>query len=85
MSASGFIVLDKPTGVTSQHALYKLRSLLRERHAGFAGTLDPLATGVLLTAFGPATALLAFRESDDKSYSATITLGTATTTDDSEG
>lgn len=85
MSAEGFIILDKPEGLSSRQALDRLRHLLRERRAGFAGTLDPLASGVLLCAFGTATALLAYRTEDDKEYQATITLGTATSTDDCEG
>ncbi|MCL4542014.1 MAG: tRNA pseudouridine(55) synthase TruB [Chloroflexi bacterium] len=85
MSAEGFIILDKPEGLTSRQALDRLRHLLRERRAGFAGTLDPLASGVLLCAFGIATPLLAYRTEDDKEYQAAITLGSATSTDDREG
>jgi len=81
----GIVVLDKPAGVTSQAAVSRCRRALGVRKAGHAGTLDPMATGVLIVGLGKATRLLGYLAEHDKTYCATIRLGCATTTDDAEG
>jgi len=80
----GFLNLNKPVGFTSHDCVAKLRRLLNTRRIGHAGTLDPLATGVLPIAVGRATRLLQFLRSD-KAYRAVIRFGVSTTTDDLEG
>lgn len=82
---NGFIVLDKPIGVSSRGALDRVRRLTQTRRAGYAGTLDPLATGVLVCALGPSTRLLSYLEHDDKRYQAIVELGRETDTGDAEG
>lgn len=81
----GLIVVDKPAGWTSHQVVGRLRRILGTRKVGHAGTLDPMATGVLLVGVGRATRLLGHLALTDKSYDATIRLGAATTTDDAEG
>ena len=81
----GLIVVDKPAGLTSHQVVGRLRRLLGTRKVGHAGTLDPMATGVLLAGVGRATRLLGHLALTDKSYLATIRLGQATVTDDAEG
>lgn len=81
----GLIVVDKPAGWTSHQVVGRLRRLLGTRKVGHAGTLDPMATGVLLVGAGRATRLLGHLALTDKSYRATIRLGQATVTDDAEG
>lgn len=81
----GWAVLDKPAGVSSVQALSKARWAFRAGKAGHAGTLDPLATGVLAIAFGEATKTVALAQEGLKTYRFAIRLGQATTTDDSEG
>lgn len=85
MDQHGFLVLDKPLGCSSRQALDRVRRLYHTRQAGFAGTLDPLATGVLVCALGTATRLLTYLEGDAKRYRATVELGRETDTDDAEG
>jgi len=85
MTSDGVIVVDKPAGITSQQAVSRLRRALGVKKAGHAGTLDPMATGVLLVGLGRATRLLGYLSGAGKSYQATIRLGQATTTDDREG
>lgn len=80
----GFLNLNKPLSVTSHDCVRQVRRLLKIKRVGHAGTLDPLATGVLPIALGPATRLLQFLR-QDKAYRATIRLGITTTTDDLEG
>lgn len=82
---SGLVVVDKPTGWTSHQVVARCRRLYGTKKVGHAGTLDPLATGVLLVGVNRATRLLGHLAAHDKSYSATIRLGQATITDDSEG
>ncbi len=82
---SGFAVLDKPTGLTSHDVVAKARRLLNTRKVGHAGTLDPMATGVLILGVGRATRLLTFLVGADKGYDATIRLGITTNTDDADG
>jgi tRNA pseudouridine55 synthase len=81
----GLIVVDKPAGCTSHDVVARLRRLAGTRRVGHAGTLDPMATGVLVIGIGQATRLLGHLALTDKDYEATIKLGTTTTTDDAEG
>lgn len=81
----GVLLLDKPSGITSNLALQKARRLLSAAKAGHTGTLDPLATGLLPLAFGEATKFAADLLDADKSYEATLRLGVTTTTGDAEG
>lgn len=82
---AGFLVVDKPGGITSHQVVARARRALGTKKIGHAGTLDPLATGVLLLGVGAGTRLLGHLSLTDKSYDATIRLGIATVTDDSEG
>jgi tRNA pseudouridine55 synthase len=82
---SGLVVVDKPAGLTSHDVVARLRRILRTRKVGHAGTLDPMATGVLVCGVGRGTKLLGHLALDSKAYAATIRLGAATTTDDAEG
>jgi tRNA pseudouridine55 synthase len=82
---NGVVVIDKPPGMTSQRVVSRVKRVLGVKKAGHAGTLDPMATGVLIVGIGRATRLLGFLMGHDKSYSARIRLGMATTTDDAEG
>lgn len=82
---SGLVVVDKPGGWTSHQVVGRVRRLLGTRKVGHAGTLDPMATGVLLVGVNRATRLLGHLAGHDKSYEATITLGASTVSDDAEG
>lgn len=82
---SGLVVVDKPAGWTSHDVVSRMRRLLGTRKVGHGGTLDPMATGVLVIACGKATRLLTYITAHDKSYDATIRLGQSTITDDAEG
>ena len=82
---SGLLIIDKPQGVTSFDAVAAVRGALHIKKVGHAGTLDPMATGTLVIAFGHATRLLNAIVAHDKTYEATIRLGLRTTTDDAEG
>jgi len=84
-TVDGLLVVDKPAGPTSHDVVAKVRRLAGTRRVGHAGTLDPMATGVLLVGVGRATRLLGHLALADKSYAATIRLGAATTTEDAEG
>lgn len=81
----GVLVIDKPKGPTSHDVVAKVRKALGTRAVGHAGTLDPMATGVLVVAVGEATKLVPWLTADDKAYETTIRLGTATDTLDAEG
>lgn len=81
----GLLLIDKPAGWTSHDVVAKVRRLAGTRRVGHAGTLDPMATGVLVLGLGRATKLLTFLVGCDKSYAATIRLGASTVTDDAEG
>lgn len=81
----GLVVVDKPAGMTSHDVVARVRRLSGTRKVGHAGTLDPMATGVLLVGVNRATRLLGHLQLTDKAYDATIRLGVATTTDDAEG
>ena len=82
---SGWIILDKPYGMTSTQAVGKVRWLYSAEKAGHAGTLDPLATGLLPIALGEATKTVPFVQGGGKRYSFTLQWGSATSTDDAEG
>ncbi|MCY4209247.1 MAG: tRNA pseudouridine(55) synthase TruB [Roseovarius sp.] len=82
---SGWLVVDKPVGMTSTAATGKVRRAFQARKAGHAGTLDPLATGVLPIALGEATKTMRHVAGGLKSYSFKVRLGIATNTDDAEG
>lgn len=82
---NGWLVLDKPQGLTSTQALSRVRRLFNAQKAGHAGTLDPLATGVLPIAFGQATKTVSFAVDGSKSYRFKVRWGAETATDDSEG
>lgn len=82
---SGLVLLDKPEGFTSHDAVAKLRRILGTRKIGHAGTLDPMATGLLVLGVDAGTKLLQFLVGVDKQYLATIRLGQTTTTDDAQG
>ena len=81
----GVLLLDKPSGITSNHALQKARRLLGAAKAGHTGTLDPLASGLLPLTFGEATKYSADLLDADKAYEARLQLGVRTTTADTEG
>jgi tRNA pseudouridine55 synthase len=84
-AASGLVVVDKPAGVTSHDVVSRVRRLAGTRKVGHAGTLDPMATGVLVLGVNRATRLLGHLTLTEKAYDATIRLGASTTTDDAEG
>ena len=81
----GLVVVDKPAGWTSHDVVARTRRLTGTRKVGHAGTLDPMATGVLVLGVGRATRLLGHLQLADKAYDATIRLGESTVTDDAEG
>lgn len=85
MSSSGILLLDKPQGWTSHDAVARTRRLAGTRKVGHAGTLDPMATGLLVLGVESSTRLLTYVVGLDKEYLATIRLGAASTTDDAEG
>ena len=82
---NGWINLDKPAGLTSTQAMAKVRKALNAQKAGHAGTLDPLATGILPIALGEATKTIPYVQDSLKTYSFTVTWGEQTDTDDAEG
>src|SRR6187549_2368515 len=81
----GLLIVDKPSGPTSHDVVARVRRVLREPRIGHTGTLDPLATGVLLLVVGKATRLTKFLSASDKSYDAVVRLGFATDTADALG
>src|SRR5262245_15108816 len=81
----GVLLIDKPLGPTSHDVVARLRSVTRERSLGHAGTLDPMATGLLPLVLGRATRLSSFLTGHDKTYEAVVRLGFATDTDDAQG
>ena len=85
MPESGLVVVDKPAGMTSHDVVARVRRLAGTRKVGHAGTLDPMATGVLVVGIERATRLLGHLMLTEKSYDATVRLGVSTTTDDAEG
>jgi tRNA pseudouridine55 synthase len=82
---AGLVIVDKPAGMTSHDVVARLRRIFGTRKVGHAGTLDPMATGVLVIGIERATKLLGHLALDRKTYLATIALGSTTTTDDVEG
>jgi tRNA pseudouridine55 synthase len=82
---SGLVIVDKPGGMTSHDVVGRIRRLAGTRRVGHAGTLDPMATGVLVVGVEKATRLLGYLALTDKQYDATIRLGQSTSTDDAEG
>ncbi len=85
VTSPGLVIVDKPAGLTSHDVVGRLRRILHTRKVGHAGTLDPMATGVLVCGIDRGTKLLGHLALDTKAYAATIRLGAATTTDDAEG
>jgi tRNA pseudouridine55 synthase len=81
----GLLIVDKPSGPTSHDVVARMRRALRETRIGHTGTLDPLATGVLLLVVGKATRLARFLNANDKSYDAVVRFGFATDTADAQG
>jgi len=85
VDVDGLIVVDKPGGMTSHDVVARIRRLAKTRRVGHGGTLDPMATGVLIIGVNRATRLLTYVIGSEKSYTATIRLGVSTITDDAEG
>lgn len=85
LGRSGLVIVDKPQGWTSHDVVGRMRRLAGTRKVGHAGTLDPMATGVLVLGINKATRLLQYIVGSSKTYSATIRLGQSTITDDAEG
>ena len=85
MTESGLVIVDKSGGMTSHDVVSRVRRLAGTRKVGHAGTLDPMATGVLVLGVNRATRLLGHLMLTEKGYAATVRLGTTTTTDDAEG
>ncbi len=85
ITQSGVLVIDKPAGWTSHQVVGRIRKLAGTRKVGHAGTLDPMATGVLVIGIGKATRLLGHLALTEKAYDATIRLGVSTVTDDADG
>lgn len=85
LAASGLVIVDKPAGLTSHDVVARLRRIFQTRKVGHAGTLDPMATGVLVAGIERGTKLLTHLVGADKVYETTIRLGASTTTDDAEG
>ena len=82
---NGLLLVDKPQGVTSHDVVARVRKLLNERRVGHAGTLDPMATGLLVLAVGPSTRLLRFAQGELKRYTGTVQLGRSTDSLDADG
>jgi len=85
MSGPGLVVVDKPAGMTSHDVVGRCRRIFATRRVGHAGTLDPMATGVLVIGIDRATKILGLLTAASKSYAATIRLGQTTSTEDAEG
>jgi len=85
LAIPGLLLVDKPAGMTSHDVVAKVRKLAGTRKVGHAGTLDPMATGLLVLGIESATKLLTFIVGADKTYEATLRLGASTITDDREG
>lgn len=81
----GFLWVDKPGGMSSHDVVHRVRKALKTKRVGHCGTLDPMATGLLVVAVGKATRLVQFLEGLDKAYAGTAVLGSSTTTEDAEG
>ena len=81
----GWVILDKPVGMTSTHAVSRLKRIYNAKKAGHAGTLDPLASGILPVAFGEATKTVPFVQDGEKAYRFTVQWGVETDSDDADG
>ena len=84
-TSNGLLLIDKPRGVTSHDVVARVRKVLQERRVGHAGTLDPMATGLLVLAVGPSTRLLRFAQGETKTYEGVVTFGVATDSLDADG
>jgi tRNA pseudouridine55 synthase len=84
-TTSGLLLLDKPAGMTSHDVVARVRKALNEKRVGHAGTLDPMATGLLILGVGSETRLLRFAQAETKVYSGLVTLGVATDSLDADG
>jgi tRNA pseudouridine55 synthase len=84
-TSSGLLLLDKPKGLTSHDVVAQVRHIIHEKRVGHAGTLDPMATGLLVVAVGPSTRLLRFAQSEIKRYTGAVRLGVATDSLDADG
>ena len=82
---SGILLVDKPSGMTSHDVVDRVRRATGERRVGHAGTLDPMATGLLVVLVGPAARLAPYLTAAEKTYEARIVFGFETDTDDAEG
>ena len=82
---NGLLLVDKPKGLTSHDVVARVRRILHEKKVGHAGTLDPMATGLLVVAVGPSTRLLRFAQSETKRYSGAVKFGVATDSLDADG
>ncbi|BBZ17262.1 tRNA pseudouridine(55) synthase TruB [Mycolicibacterium gadium] len=85
MTEAGLVIVDKPAGMTSHDVVGRCRRIFGTRKVGHAGTLDPMATGVLVVGIERATKILGMLTATDKAYAATIRLGQTTSTEDAEG
>ncbi|MBX3525213.1 MAG: tRNA pseudouridine(55) synthase TruB [Rhodoblastus sp.] len=85
VAVDGWVILDKPVGMTSTHAVSRLKRIFNAKKAGHAGTLDPLASGILPVAFGEATKTVPFVQDGEKAYRFTVRWGIETDSDDSDG
>ncbi|GAB3941251.1 tRNA pseudouridine(55) synthase TruB [Corynebacterium tapiri] len=85
LASSGLVIVDKPAGMTSHDVVGRLRRIMGTRKVGHAGTLDPMATGVLVAGIERGTKFLAHMVAATKSYEAVVRFGSTTTTDDAEG
>ena len=85
LATDGLVVIDKPAGMTSHDVVAKLRKVLGTRRVGHGGTLDPMATGLLIIGVNAGTKALQFISGADKTYAATIVLGATTVSDDADG
>lgn len=85
MTGSGLMLIDKPQGITSHDVVARVRRIAGTRKVGHAGTLDPMATGLLIVGLNSSTRLLTYVVGTQKEYRATIRLGASTLTDDAEG
>ena len=83
--ATGVLLVDKPKGITSHDAVARVRRAYGQREVGHTGTLDPMATGLLVVTLGRATRIARFIEATDKRYGGVVHLGRSTTTWDAEG
>src|ERR1019366_2822476 len=84
-TTNGLLLLDKPAGLTSHDVVAQVRKIVNQQRVGHAGTLDPMATGLLVLGVGPSTRLLRFAQSERKRYEGVVTLGVSTDSLDADG